>query len=262
LNGIRIFISYQRDDQKLALDLYDRLISDRYWVWIDKEGLEPAKEWEPQIDENLRQSQMIVVLISSHSVGSDWVKHEGSMAFALNQSIIPVQIEEFGTYTASDLPIWVGKLQLHSLILGSSNYEDHYAELKQLLGTPLPIRKHLIQALRPYKEAGVLLDEVALTLVVRHYHELNLTPSQKIVADQLIEDSRLKFEKIWNRYDKLNGAYKLSRTEGLEMKQVIRSLHSAKVLREYLLVMAVLALLAIVVLVLYFYYQSWIQLPF
>lgn len=201
----QIFISYQRLNQQFAIQIYNDLLSAGYWVWMDKR-LKPAEEWEPQIDENLRKSSIFIVLISSKSVASDWVKHEGSMAFALNQKIVPVQIEPFGTYKSDSLPIWVAKIQLHQLFEGV-DYRDKFRVLKQLLGTPLPIRQHLIEMLSHYQTSQMLLDEVALDLIQRHYNELYLTSDQKALADKLILESKAKLQSYWVRYDKLKDAY-------------------------------------------------------
>lgn len=207
MNQSQIFISYSTNNFLFACKLYDDLLSDGYWVWIDKKNLEAAKEWEPQIDDNLRKSKTLIALISSASVISDWVKHEGSMAFARDQTIIPVKIEPFGTYSASNLPIWAAKIQLLDLIEGSPDYDDQYQKLKQLLGKPLPIRKHLLETLAHYQNSGVLLDEVALALIERHYDELYLTKEEKELADRLIEESRRKLDDYWLRYDKLKKDY-------------------------------------------------------
>lgn len=147
----QIFISHSSQDNQFAGRLYAALLSDGYWVWMDS-SLEAAKEWEPQIDDNLRKSVTLIALFSSQSIKSDWVKHEGSMMFALNRAIIPVNIEEPRTYLSRDLPVWARRLQLLNLIEGSTEYEEQYLELKRLLGKPLPIRQYLIQMLRPYQE--------------------------------------------------------------------------------------------------------------
>jgi hypothetical protein len=166
-----------------------------------------TKDWEPQVDENLRTSKTLIALISSNSVKSDWVKHEGAVAFALHQLIIPVKIEPFGTYSASDLPIWAAKVQLLDLIEGTKEYRDQFQKLKQILGEPLPIRQHLKEMLIHYKYSGMLLDEVALSLVERHYHELYLTKEEKELADKLIQESTRTLDNYWTRYDKLEKDY-------------------------------------------------------
>lgn len=207
MNQSQIFISYSSKDYPVARTLYEDLLSDRYWVWIDKKNLEAAKEWEPQIDENLRKSNILIALISSNSVASDWVKHEGSMAFALGQIIIPINIEPIKGYSAEKIPIWAAKIQLSELFKGSPDYSDQYQKLKQLLGEPLPIRQHLLEMLIHYKNSGMLLDEVALALIQRHYDELNLTKEQKELADKLIEESKRKLENYWDKYEKLEKSY-------------------------------------------------------
>lgn len=209
MNQSQIFISYSSKDYSVACKLYEDLLSDRYWVWIDKKNLEAAKEWEPQIDGNLKKSKTLIVLISPNSVTSDWVKHEGSMAFALEQLIIPINIKPFvGVgYSAENLPIWAAKIQLLELFNDSPDYSDQYQKLKQLLGEPLPIRQHLLEMLIHYKNSGLLLDEVALALIQRHYDELNLTKEQKELADKLIEESKRKLENYWERYEELEKSY-------------------------------------------------------
>ncbi len=202
----QIFISYARPNQQFATRIYNDLLTAGYWVWMDPK-LKPAEKWEPQIEENLRKSKTFIVLISSHSVASDWVKHEGSMAFALKQDIVPVQIEPFGKYTSINLPIWAGKIQLHRLFEGSADYDDKFQELKQFLGPPLPIRQHLEEMLLHYQNSGTLLDEVALALIDKHYHELSLPKEQKVLADKLIRQSRAKLYSYWERYDKLENGY-------------------------------------------------------
>ena len=206
MNQSQIFISYSRRDGQFACKLYDDLLSNGYSVWMDRR-LEATNEWEPQVIEKLRQSKTLIALISSTSVRSDWVKHEGAVAFGLNILIIPVLIEPFGTYSASDLPIWAAKIQPLHLFEGTKDYDDQFQKLKQLLGQPLPIRQYLKEMLIHYKHSGMLLDEAALSLVERHYDELYLTKEEKVLADQLIQESMRKLGNYRARYDKLEKDY-------------------------------------------------------
>ena len=131
------------------------------------------------------------------------------MAFALNQIIIPVNIEPTRSYSISGLPLWAKPIQLLELYDGLPTYVDQLQLLKQQLGTPLPIRQYLIQALEHYRRDGVLLDEVSLDLIERHYGDLNLFGSQKRLADELIQESRFKIESYWIRYGKLHKDYEI-----------------------------------------------------
>ena len=251
----QIFISHSSADKAFTDKLYDALLADRYWVWMDK-SLQPAEKWEPQIDEQLRKSKIFLVLFSSASVRSDWVKHEGSMALALNQQIIPVKIDPSCPDLEQDLPIWAKPIQLHKLFEGSADYDDQYQELKQLLGRPLPIRQYLIQMLRTYQESGVLLDEVALALIDKHYDQLNLTRSQQLIADKLISESRFRLASYWTRYEKLKNAYDLTLTEYLTLKLENRGLHSDVLLRNILIFIFAAAFFLIFFCSTYYYFVS------
>jgi hypothetical protein len=250
----QIFISHSSSDKPFTEKLYETLLADGYWVWMDK-SLQPAEKWEPQIDENLRKSKIFLVLFSSVSVKSDWVRHEGSMALALNQQIIPVKIDPSCTDLEQNLPIWAKPIQLHTLFEGFADYEDQYQELKQLLGKPLPIRQYLIQMLKHYKESGMLLDEVALALIEKHYDQLNLTRAQQLIADEVIQESKFRLASYWIRYNNLKNALDRTRTDYLNLKLENRGLQSDVVLRNILLFMIVATLLFILLCDAYYYLQ-------
>lgn len=198
----QIFISYSTKNNDIAIQLYNDLLHDGYPVWIDK-ATEEMKEWKPQIEDNLRHSNRYVVLISSHSVKSKWVLHEGSMAYALKQMMIPLKIEEFGEYSAKELPLWVEEIQLVDFVNPLSDYENKLRKLKQYLGDPLPIQKHLEEMMIQYKTSGILLGEVALDLIEKHKHILIFPEG----SNELIEKSKRALENYWTRYDNLEKDY-------------------------------------------------------
>jgi len=251
-----IFISHSSEDNACVERLYNDLIDARYWAWMDKKHLRGGEKWEPQIDENLRNARIFVVLFSPASLKSEWVRHEGSMAFALKQLLVPVNIEPSRTYSIRELPLWARPIHLLELYDGSDQYKDQLELLKQRLGTPIPIRQYLLQMLEHYERDKVLLDERSLDLIERHYDDLHLVGKQKRIADELIQESKFKLESYWIRYDKLNHAYKIARTEELELKQTVRALHSAIVLRQSLLVLLVIALFVVLAIALYSDYRS------
>lgn len=202
MNQSQIFISYTSDNRPFARKLYNDLLSAGYWVWMDKMNLEAAHKWEPQIHVNLMKSKTLIALISSKSIKSDWVKHEGSMALALDQKIIPVKIEP--GKLAGKLPIWAADIELLDLIEGSADYEDKFQELMYQLGQPLPIRQYIEHVLIQKKyDPELLLDEVGLALVERHYHDLHLSKDKKELLDKLITETRSKMETAWMRYERL-----------------------------------------------------------
>lgn len=251
-----IFISHSSEDNACVERLYNDLIDARYWAWMDKKNLRGGEKWEPQIDENLRNARIFVVLFSSASLKSEWVRHEGSMAFALKQLLVPVNIEPLRTYSIRELPLWARPIHLLELYDGSDEYKDQLELLKQRLGTPVPIRQYLLQMLEHYERDKVLLDERSLDLIERHYDELHLVGKQKRIADELIQESQFKLASYWIRYDKLKYAYDMARTEGLERQQKIRSLQNDIALRHALLVLLVIVLFVMLAIKLYSDYRS------
>lgn len=182
MNQSQIFISYTSDNRPFARKLYNDLLSAGYWVWMDKMNLEAAHKWEPQIHVNLMKSKTLIAIISSKSIESDWVKHEGSMALALDQKIITVKIEP--GKLSGKLPIWAADIELLDLIEGSADYDDKFHELMYQLGQPLPIRQYIEHVLIQKKyDPDLLLDEVGLALVERHYHDLHLSKDKKELLD-------------------------------------------------------------------------------
>lgn len=152
------------------------------------------------------------------------------MAYALGWHIIPVQIEPFGKYTSKQLPMWAAKLQLHTLFEGSADYDDKFQELKQLLGTPLPIRQYIEEMLVHFQNSHVLLDDVGLALVERHYHELHLPKDKKELADKLIRESRRKKLDYLKRYDALQDDYEQEQQENDRLKKKIEKMGTDRII--------------------------------
>ena len=256
----QIFISHSSQDNACVERLYNDLIDDRYWVWMDKKDLRGGEKWEPQIEGNLLRSSIFVAIFSLKSIGSEWVRHEGSIAYALNKRLITVNIEPSRSYVTKELPLWARSIHLMELYDGSDQYADQLELLKQRLGKPVPIRQHLLQSLEHYKRDKVLLDEVSLDLIEKYYDELHLVGSQKRIADELIQESKFKLESYWVRYNKLKQAYDTARTEELQQKQINSSLKSEISLRNALLVVIVIAFVVWLAIAMYFDYRS--LLPF
>src|SRR5438067_8738656 len=71
-----VFISYKSEDYAWALKLYDSLHNKGLEPFLDRKRLQPGLQWEPQLAEDLRLSQHLVVLWSKRAADSDWVIRE------------------------------------------------------------------------------------------------------------------------------------------------------------------------------------------
>jgi adenylate cyclase len=89
-----IFISYSRKDSEQALSLAERLRGEGMSVWIDQHGIEGARPWSEEIVKAIESSGTFLLLLSSHSIESDNVVREMSIALESKKSLLPVAIED------------------------------------------------------------------------------------------------------------------------------------------------------------------------
>ena len=97
-----VFISYAREDQKIAQRLYHDLELLNLNLWLDEEKLIPGQDWEREIRQAIRESSHFLILISRNSVGkSGYVQAEIRYALeVLKQQppdkifVIPVRLDK------------------------------------------------------------------------------------------------------------------------------------------------------------------------
>lgn len=107
-----IFLSYKREDRAQAGLIVSALRKSGRTVWWD-EGLTPRQAWDATIEQEIAAAASVIVLWSTRSVASDWVRSEAH--YAQNHSkLVPVLIESctvplaFMLKQAIDLSHWRG----------------------------------------------------------------------------------------------------------------------------------------------------------
>jgi uncharacterized membrane protein YeaQ/YmgE (transglycosylase-associated protein family) len=118
-----IFISYSREDSEAALKLVRELKAAGIAAWIDQLEIVTGDLWDVAVEEALRQSPCLLVLLSPTSVASKHVMDEVSYALDKKKTILPVVIER------CEIPLPLRRLQFIDLTA------DHDARLKTLVGT-------------------------------------------------------------------------------------------------------------------------------
>ena len=130
-----IFLSYANEDREAARAVAGLLESAGCTVWWDRR-IPAGRTWRSMIEEALRDMRCMVVLWSTHSVESDWVKEEAEEARAVGK-LIPVMIESvkppvgFRSIQAADLINWDGSQDF----VGARQL---IADLEALMGKPPP----------------------------------------------------------------------------------------------------------------------------
>jgi adenylate cyclase len=88
-----IFISYSSKDRTQAEQLIEVLGSAGYSVWIDKSGIDLAANWSKEIVQAIDSCHVFLVLLSQHSVESQNVLKEVSLAAEQKKKILPLDVE-------------------------------------------------------------------------------------------------------------------------------------------------------------------------
>src|SRR6185436_8672478 len=95
----QVFISYSRKDlsfvDKLAADLKNAGVD----VWYDVSGIGGGSRWRSEIENALRSSQYVIVVLSPDAVTSEWVEREILFSSNLKRKIIPLM------YRLCELPL-------------------------------------------------------------------------------------------------------------------------------------------------------------
>lgn len=88
----RIFLSYASEDRRRAGWVAEALMAQGWSVWWDQH-IPAGRRFDEAIADELRASDCVVVLWSSSSVDSDWVKDEAAEA-AARGALVPVLLDE------------------------------------------------------------------------------------------------------------------------------------------------------------------------
>lgn len=92
---LSIFISHSREDQHFVHDLNELFTSLGANGFVDERAIAPGETWPEALVSGLEDCEWFLVVVSSHSVNSDWVKDEVAWALESRRNrILVVSIDE------------------------------------------------------------------------------------------------------------------------------------------------------------------------
>lgn len=96
---MNVFISYSHRDKKYADLIANKLKSAKHKVWIDTWKLRGGDNLIEKINDGLKETDVLIVLVSANSLNSEWVSQEiSAVAFSdisnKKRRIIPVLVEK------------------------------------------------------------------------------------------------------------------------------------------------------------------------
>lgn len=93
-SGPLLFLSHVAEDRESARRLRRSLESEGYRVFMAPDDVRGSTPWQQQIADAVARCDVLVVLISEQSTGSQHVQREVSLAISSNTPILPVRLEQ------------------------------------------------------------------------------------------------------------------------------------------------------------------------
>jgi tetratricopeptide (TPR) repeat protein len=90
----KLFMSYAHADGDVVTALSKELQEAGHEVWIDTQGIAGGTLWGSEIAKAIIACDVLVLFLSSRSVGSDYVRREVDIAFHEKRKILPVMLEK------------------------------------------------------------------------------------------------------------------------------------------------------------------------
>jgi hypothetical protein len=128
------FISYSSKDQEFAERLYADLQSKGVRCWFAPEDIKIGEKFRQRIDESVRLYDKLLVILSQHSVKSEWVETEVETAFEKEHKqkklvLFPIRLDEAVTKTRK---AWAADLRRIRHIGDFTRWKEHDAYKKSL----------------------------------------------------------------------------------------------------------------------------------
>lgn len=86
----KVFLSYAQEDKDWVAEFASALQDAGTSAWFDQSRLLLGDDWRAQIQDALRQSRVLVLILSQKSLQNPWMLFELGAAVADNKRIIPV----------------------------------------------------------------------------------------------------------------------------------------------------------------------------
>jgi adenylate cyclase len=164
-----VFISYSRHDRATARRFAEALQANGLSVWWD-DALRSGEAFDERIEEALRAAKAVVVLWSTHSAASRWVRAEATLADR-NRTLVPAMIEPcerpimFELTHTAELSHWTGDA-------GDAAWQVFLADVSRFVDTrhapvarpqPAPVPAATSQPEAPAKPAVLILPFVNMS---------------------------------------------------------------------------------------------------
>jgi hypothetical protein len=177
-----IFISYSKKDSDFAYKLADDLSRVGFKIWIDR-SIGGGEKWRETIESNLKVSREVIIIVSPNSMVSDWVRHEGSLAYGWGKKLYPILIAP-----VQSLPPWLEEYQWVSFVNTPHNLA--FDTLVGALTPSNPVQNLLDERVKVYRQTGELFGQEMIAVIEKGSNALTISPE----AEEIFQKSRQAIE--------------------------------------------------------------------
>lgn len=85
-----VFFSYSTEDKDIATELHRKLTATGLKCFLAEKDIRASEIWESRIRDALKDSNLVLLLITPRSVSSPWVLVEAGAAWGLNKKVLPL----------------------------------------------------------------------------------------------------------------------------------------------------------------------------
>jgi hypothetical protein len=103
-----VFLSYSSASRPWVRKFSDALTASGITTWFDAHDILPGERWRDQIEKALRQSRVLIMVLTPESVQRPWTFFELGAALADGKRIVPVLSEDVDP---ADIPALVRQFQ-------------------------------------------------------------------------------------------------------------------------------------------------------
>lgn len=175
---MNIFISYNHKDREFSRRLAAALQSGGLATWIDDQELKIGDSLVERINEAIRQSDAIIVVLSKNTPKSQWQSSEIAMAVAAHKisskRIIPIVIDK-----DTDIPFFI-KDRLYLDVSEFKDFDKKVAKLAQVLQSIPPASSPELEQQAAIEK--IQIEKEMLEFEKKAFEQKSLLKTQSLLA--------------------------------------------------------------------------------
>lgn len=152
-----IFVSHSTTDDPFVDKLAQELAIYGIRTWIDHRDMPPGEKWVKHLERALRNSDVMLLILSEESLASDYVEAEWHTFFELKRPIIPLRVDN------CDVPLFLRTfhhIDFRDAQCFDSNIKALFEVLPDISGITIESTPHAQKAMTGYLKAPDSVDDL------------------------------------------------------------------------------------------------------